>query len=999
MTFDQQTLEDIRDDIRKALMNVITGPVAPADAPATADKGADLAPTGTLGTLARQGALLNKGALPELARKAGLDLYAVHLAWQDHLAASSSLAEAQATFSYDHELMPLRNAMVTVDFVASTADGTALLSQLESLGLVNGSVYGAHVSGQLPVDAIGALGKLDSLSHATPSYAMTHVGSVDGEALFSMFGDLSSATFLVDGSGLKIGILSDSFDGSPTASDDYAANIASGDLPAGITILKDLSGSGFIDEGRAMAQLIHDVAPGADLSFYTAFDGLADFAAGIGALVADGAEIVVDDIIYFAEPMFQDGIVAQAADAAFAAGSLYFSSAGNQERQSYESVFVGVPDAKLEAIWFTTPANLWHDFNPGGPVDTTQTFTLSPFESILLSFQWDSPFFDPGTGSPGSTNDLDILLFDASLTTILSGSASVNIGGNPVEVFSYTNTTGAPLEVNLAISLYEGSAPGLMKYVDFSGGTAGAEYSTDSGASYGHASAEGALGIGAAFWGETPGYGVAPALLEGFSSAGGTPILFMPDGTPTFEMRDRVDFTASDGDNNTFFGSDIGFDPDSFPNFFGTSAAAPNAAAIAALMLQYTSTYGGPTSPAEIYAALKAGTTDIIERSGLPPLPLPFGPDEDSGTGFLEAPLAFEALLAGDDSLTGLSGDDSLLGLGGNDVIDGASGFDTIDGGDGNDFITGGGGFDSLIGSSGADTLLGETADDTLLGGNGDDLLNGGNNNDLEYGGGGNDKVFGGNGADTLYGQNGDDTLVGGKAVDPDFLSGGAGNDILLGQEGDDTLQGGNGDDRLSGGSQVDVLEGQAGNDTLIGGGGNDTLIGGTGDDELTGSGNADIFFFENGFGDDTITDFAAGIGAEKVNLTNVSAITDFADLMASHASEVSGNTIIDDLSGNTITLIGVTMASLIAADFEFASAIPDAPAPEGAGTAKAAATVDGPVALEQAPSASFDQFIAETAIDTAFAGFDPVLQPVVTYGADLFGFQLAALDADGGFF
>src|SRR5690606_7590641 len=95
---------------------------------------------------------------------------------------------------------------------------------------------------------------------------------------------------------------------------------------------RDLPGSGSFsgtDEGRAMVELIHDLAPGADIFFHTAFTTPSVFARGIEELVACGADIIVDDVIYFLEPMFQDGIVAQAAIAAIDQGVLFFSAIGN----------------------------------------------------------------------------------------------------------------------------------------------------------------------------------------------------------------------------------------------------------------------------------------------------------------------------------------------------------------------------------------------------------------------------------------------------------------------------------------------------------------------------------------------------------------------------------------------------------------------------------------------------------------------------------------------
>jgi hypothetical protein len=98
-----------------------------------------------------------------------------------------------------------------------------------------------------------------------------------------------------------------------------------------IRILVDLSGLECIDdgteEGRAMMQLIYDVVPGASLAFRTAFRGQADFAVGILELARAGCDVIVDDIIVFEEPMFQDGIIAQAMDQMVALGIPFFSAA------------------------------------------------------------------------------------------------------------------------------------------------------------------------------------------------------------------------------------------------------------------------------------------------------------------------------------------------------------------------------------------------------------------------------------------------------------------------------------------------------------------------------------------------------------------------------------------------------------------------------------------------------------------------------------------------
>ncbi len=119
-----------------------------------------------------------------------------------------------------------------------------------------------------------------------------------------------------------------------------------------------------------MAQLIHDVAPGASIAFHTAFDSELDFAEGIIRLKDAGAGVIVDDVRYFAEPFFSDGMVAQAVDivAANGNGVPYFSSAGNSARESYDSDYRPVDVLTNAGNNFNGGAAVlrrFHDFDPG----------------------------------------------------------------------------------------------------------------------------------------------------------------------------------------------------------------------------------------------------------------------------------------------------------------------------------------------------------------------------------------------------------------------------------------------------------------------------------------------------------------------------------------------------------------------------------------------------------------------------------------------------------
>ena len=92
----------------------------------------------------------------------------------------------------------------------------------------------------------------------------------------------------------------------------------------------------------------------------------------------------------------------------------------------------------------------------------------------------------------------------------------------------------------------------------------------------------------------------------------------------------------------------------------------------------------------------------------------------------------------------------------------------------------------------------------------------------------------------------------------------------IIGSEENDTIKGGNGKDTIKGGDGNDKLYGEKGNDSLIGGAGDDSLWGGAGSDILTGGGGADVFIYNNGDGNDTITDFDSSVDKIIVNAGDI---------------------------------------------------------------------------------------------------------------------------------
>ena len=719
----------------------------------------------------RQAETLGIGTSPSKAAmaKMGADLMALHAEYQAHLARTSRQGAAAPAFKSSNTLPPIAEGAVVIDTAAS-GDPESLAADLRALGAENVTVFGRLVSARFPITAIPALEGLSSLQFARPAYATTNSGAVTSQGDRAMGADIARITFDVDGTGVLVGTLSDSFNCLGGA----AAGVASGDLPAGITVLEEgPCADGRTDEGRGMMEIIHDIAPGTTQAFHTAEGGQANFAQGIIELANAGARVINDDIIYFREPMFQDGPIAQAVDQVKALGVSYFSAAGNDARTSYESPFR--PSGTFLNIGFG--AEEAHDFDPGAGVGTCQQITIPLGRTLRGVYQWDQPFFSV-SGPPGSASDMDIVLTNAACTTILAVSADGNLGGDPAEDFSFFNA-GPTTTFGIIILQFSGPDPGLMKTVLIDSGRTSQitidEFATKIGTSWGHSAALGGLGVGAADSRQTPAFNTSPPVIETFSSAGGTPILFDTAGNRlvTPEDRQQPDITAPDGTDTTFFGSDT--DGTGFPNFFGTSAAAPHAAALTALMIDLNSSIG----PDAVYSVLKTTAVDMDDPATMAVFDTGF--DCRTGFGLIQAEDALGASLeppplppppaaAGcfvtplqplppppppilcnglPATIVGTDGDDHLAGKSRNDVIHGLAGNDTIAGVDGNDVICGGPGRDRLSGNRGNDKLFGGAGKDVLKGGAGTDRLFGQNGNDAMDGQSGSDRCNGGSGNDT----------------------------------------------------------------------------------------------------------------------------------------------------------------------------------------------------------------------------------------------------------
>ena len=546
--------------------------------------------------------------------------------------------------------LQVSSGRIVVDAVSS-GRVTTLESELVGLGATVIGQFSQMVGAWLPISSLAQVAALPDLKLAEPSYkpvlsGLGSVGVVDDQAVQALRSDEARARYSVDGTGITIGILSDSFN----SQGGYAGDIATGDLPSGIKVLQDLPAGEGTDEGRAMAQLVYKVAPGAKIAFTTAFSDITAFANGIINLAKPvaqggaGAKIIVDDVAYENEPYFQDGLISQAVEQVIQQyGVTYFSAAGNSGRLAYENAFQPVVMSSQPAPGLGT--GTFHNFASGGTTDIFQPVELLEGAPLDLDLQWDQPFASQSLGAAGKAgaqNDLAIYVLDSSKNIIASSTVNT-VGGDPFQNIMVE----IPGDINglvydsdyIVVKLVSGAAPKDMKYVFLGagGGTALIDnYDTLSPTVFGHAEAADAAGVGAVEYDESPSYFLNPPAPEFYSSAGGTPIYFDANGnrlgSPVTRQQPR--FSSIDGSDNTFLGADLDFN--SIPNFSGTSAAAPHAAALAALMLQANPSL----TSAQIFTILQGTSLPLDSGDGTPNVGYSF----DGGWGLIQGDRALAAV-------------------------------------------------------------------------------------------------------------------------------------------------------------------------------------------------------------------------------------------------------------------------------------------------------------------------------------------------------------------
>jgi len=356
-----------------------------------------------------------------------------------------------------------------------------------------------------------------------------------------------------------------------------------------------------------MSEIVHDIAPGAKIIFSTGGPSKAAFGDNILALRAAGAQIIVDDLTYGGEWQFQDDEIGQAVNQVVASGALYFSAAGNE----------GNFRAGTSRVWEGDFVNGGTNaLLPGGTVHSygAQTYNRVSANSYV-SLQWSDEYTT-------SANDYDLYVLSADGTSVVNASTNIQDGND------------APFEEIFAAQPDE-------RIVIFKSGTAASRYLrlfagesplaiATPGEIIGHSANFNAIAVGGASATDAvntpPGYFTTASQGEPFSSDGPRKMFYFEDGTPITPGN----FLASGGQTlqqPILTAGDCGVTSvPGFAPFCGTSASAPAAAAITALVWSTNLT----RTNTQVRAILEASLLDIQDP----------GFDVNTGKGILMADLA-----------------------------------------------------------------------------------------------------------------------------------------------------------------------------------------------------------------------------------------------------------------------------------------------------------------------------------------------------------------------
>ncbi len=438
---------------------------------------------------------------------------------------------------------------IRVTLVLDTEDSAALVAQLESAGITVASAYQDRINVAVPMALIrgqlqsqdpgAAFAQLTELEHVIavrlPERTVPQGSNIDGEGVSVIGADIWQDAGIT-GAGLRIGILDMGFGGYES--------LLGAELPDQVTV----ESFGWIDEdnphGTACAEIIHEIAPDAELVFAW-YDG-SDAAMGeaVDWLVSQEVDVISHSAGGMVGPRDGSEWKAQVVDDTAAQGILWVNAAGNEGIAHYQATFTDEDGDGL------------HEFLPD-----EETMALPNQGYVEVYLMWDD--------WAQARQDYELYLFDAEGNTLAVSeeTQSGEEGQWPVEGFALE--TGGDT-VYAAVQLYEADRAVTLDIfvypIDLE-----VPYQEPAYSICPPSDAIGSLTVGAANWWDNS--------LAYYSSQG-----------PTSDGRLKPEISAPTAVTGASYGDSEAYDEDA--GFNGTSAACPHVAGAAALVWQAHPEFG-----------------------------------------------------------------------------------------------------------------------------------------------------------------------------------------------------------------------------------------------------------------------------------------------------------------------------------------------------------------------------------------------------------------------
>jgi subtilisin family serine protease len=453
--------------------------------------------------------------------------------------------------------------------------GTGLdLRALTSSGARVQARAGGLIQASVPFSALQRVARLPGIRFVRlPSYQQ--LDSITGEEVAA-----SNAAASIKkgwtGKGVKVAIIDSGFGG-------YTRRISEGELPANVKIQDFCGGTHFTantDHGTAVAEIVHEMAPSAQL-YLICFETDVGFQQAEQYAKAQGAQIITHSGSTFNGGRGDGAPIAGSEGAIVAdarqSGILWVNSAGNSAERHWDGTFTD-PDA--DGINNFTATNEGNGFE------------VEHNEEVCAFLKWDE--------WPAATDDYDLLLVTQQFQVVAASQTRQTGTQPPAEQLCFTNT-GGPAPFFIAIQAVRVAATPrfdlFVRNVD-----PPLQYAVPAGSVGDPGASPFAFTAGAICW-QNNG-------LEPYSGQG-----------PTIDGRVKPDIAGQDSNSGVTYGP---FTACGESGFTGTSASAPAVAGAAALVKEENPSFTAD----QIQAYMQQNAQDL----GAP------GPDTQFGYGRLVVP-------------------------------------------------------------------------------------------------------------------------------------------------------------------------------------------------------------------------------------------------------------------------------------------------------------------------------------------------------------------------